>query len=104
MPLSPYLSIIITSVLFQRIHIRDKTKTIDKRTKNANFNEVLYADDTILASTTGAALTKYLHLIEEESGKIGLKLNYGTCKLLTTNPRMQVKIKSGTKMQPVNEA
>ena len=53
---------------------------------------------------SGAKLTRYLHIVEEESGKLGLKLNKGKCQLLTTNNRMQVRFKDGTKMKVAEAA
>ena len=66
-PLSPYLFIIVTSVMFHRIRIRDKHRTYTDTPEIANYQEVLYADDTILISKSSASMNKYLRLVEVES-------------------------------------
>ena len=51
------------------------------RVKGANFDEVLYADDTICLSTNKNALQSFLHAIQLESAKYGLKLKRTPCLL-----------------------
>jgi hypothetical protein len=40
----------------------------------ANFDEIVYADDTICVSTNTKAMNKFLKDIEEEGEKYGLKI------------------------------
>ena len=40
-----------------------------------SFNEILYADDTILLQHKAKELEEQLQLLEEEAGKYGLQLN-----------------------------
>ena len=46
-----------------------------KRIPGAEFDEVLYADDTICMSTDTRVINKTLANIEREGAKYGLKLN-----------------------------
>ena len=48
--------------------------------QNADFNHVLYADDTIIFSHSAKALEKLLGEIEKEGGKYGMKLNKRSAK------------------------
>ena len=79
-PLSPYLFLIVMTVIFHDIHKQDRTKTEEHRVPNADFSEVLFADDTICVTTNVAAMNRLLNAIEEESGKYGLKLNKSKCE------------------------
>ena len=49
---------------------------------NANFQEVLYAEDNIDV-TKASCMEQNLALVEESSNKFGLKLNRGRCKVKT---------------------
>ena len=53
--------------------------------QNANFNEILYADDTLLFGVTTQVINKYLKEIEIESKYYNMKLNYEKCVNLTAN-------------------
>ena len=103
-PLSPYLFIVATTVMFTRIKIRDKGITLRDTPDNANFQEVLYADDTILISTRTKSMNRYLALIEEESGKLGLKLNRKKCKVICRIRQSYVRFKDGEKVQKTETA
>jgi len=94
-PQSPYLFIVVTSVMFQRIKIRDSARTLRDTPDVANFQEVLYADDTILISTKAGSMNKYLALVEQESGRLGLKLNRKKCKTVCRTRRSHVKFQDG---------
>ena len=66
-PLSPYLFIIVATVMFQRLKDRDKGNMMKARPDSASVDEVLYTDDTILISMSGARLSKYF---KNNRGKI----------------------------------
>ncbi len=63
------------SVMFFDIDYDDLARMTAHRPPGATYDAILYADDTICISMNAAALTRYLHAIEEESDKYGLKLN-----------------------------
>ena len=60
-PLSPYLFLIVMTTIFHDIHEELEDELIPHRVKNANFDEILFADDTICVSENAAALTTLLH-------------------------------------------
>ena len=82
-PLSPYLFLIVMTAMFRDIHENDKTKTRTHRVGNANFEEVLFADDTICTSENARALSRLLQEIEKEGDEYGLILNYDKCELIS---------------------
>lgn len=78
--------------------MHDPHNLITHRICGANFDEIVYADDTICVSTDTKAMNKFLKDIEEEGEKYGLKLNKGKCELLTTSHNADIKFKDGTKV------
>ena len=97
-PLSPYLFLIIMTTLFHDIHMHDPQNLTAHRICGANFDEIVYADDTICVSTDTKAMNQFLKDIEEEGEKYGLKLNKGRCELLTTSLNADIKFKDGIKV------
>ena len=81
-PLSRYLFLIVMTTIFYDIHINLGESLVPHRVKNANFDEVLFADDTICISENAAALTELLHQIQEIGQKYGLTLNMDKCELI----------------------
>ena len=71
-PLSPYLFLIIMTTLFHDIHVGDTQRLIPHRICGTNFDEIVYADDTICVSTDTKAINKFLKNIENEGEKYGL--------------------------------
>ena len=71
------------------------------------FDEVLYADDTIIHSPTPENVTKLLHKIETEGAKYGLKLNEGKCEALTIREEFRettdVFFKNGKQVKQLSE-
>ena len=67
-PLSPYLFLIVMTVMFHDIHNNEEhqKEMEDERILGAVFDEVLYADDTIIHSTDAKKVEKLLHKIEQE--------------------------------------
>lgn len=83
-PLSPYLLLLIMTVMFHDIH-KDEQMNSDldqNRVSGALFNEILYADDTIIHSTDSETLEYLVRKIEIEGAKDGLKLNKKKCEHL----------------------
>jgi hypothetical protein len=73
--LSPYMFIIVMTVLFADITARLTPNRFLHRATGATFDEVLFADDTILISQDTRTMNKFLSLVESEGSKYGLKLN-----------------------------
>ena len=56
-PLSPYLFLVVMTAMFHDLHKEDHLNTISHRLDNCNFDEMLYADDTIITGKTRGYLT-----------------------------------------------
>ena len=102
-PLSPYLFIILMTVLFKDVHRIHKPHTVDTRVTGTSFDEVLYADDTILISESERAVEKALAAIEKEGGKYGMKLNKAKCELLAFGQVRPIRLTEGSKLKPKEE-
>jgi len=101
-PLSPYLFIIVMTVLMHDVksNIELKRNLIENRIPAAEFDEILYADDTILISTNPATINKYIKEIQLEGKKIGLELNYKKCEVITMGTHIaNIKFYDGYPMQ-----
>ena len=97
-PLSPYLFLIIMTTLFH--DVKDKrllaSQLAGDRIIGAMFDEVLYADDTIVFSEDTAILGKLVRKIEKEGDKYGLKLNKTKCELVNLNRKQRIRFQDGT--------
>ena len=51
-----------------------------------NINNLRYADDTTLMAESEEKLKSLLMKVEEESGKVGLKLNIQKTKIMASGP------------------
>ena len=51
-----------------------------------NITNLIYADDTTLLAESKEELKSLLMKIQEESGKVGLKLNIQKTKIMTSGP------------------
>jgi len=71
-PLSPYLFIVLMTVLFHDVYHHTDRKSqrrhmlTTNRVKGANFDAVLYADDTICVSDNETTMNKLLKVLEDE--------------------------------------
>ena len=72
------------TVLFHDIHKDENlnNELEQDRVLGAMFDEILYADDTIIHSTSCEQLTMLLHRIQIEGEKYGLKLNHDKCEAM----------------------
>ena len=103
-PLSPYLFILVMTVIFEDIHDGDQQMNLVKhRVAGATFDEVLYADDTICASKDTRAMNKLLAQIETIGEKYGMKLNKTKCELLKFGGQANVHFKDGAKVPLMSE-
>ena len=86
------------TVMFNDIHQDDKQNLIKHRIQGTNYDEVLYADDTICVSTNTMALNKLLASIEEEANKYGLTLNKTKCEVMYNSTKANVHFRDGTEV------
>ena len=80
--LSPYLFLILMTAIFHDVREDPALdeELFEHRPPNHDFDEVLYADDTIIFSTCSKTLQKYLHVIEDTACTYGLHLNKKKCE------------------------
>ena len=85
-PLSPYLFLIVMTVMFRDVHNNpDLQEQLRKhQVLDVCFDEVMYADDTIIFSHDSKTLELLLAEIEREGSKYGMKLNKAKCEALCT--------------------
>ena len=103
-PLSPYLFLIVMTVMFHDVHDKTDHELKKHRVPGAEFDEVTYADDTICISKDTAAMNLFLKNIEEEGRRYRMKLNKSKCELITTHPAADVHFADGSKVKKVKEA
>ena len=60
-PLSPYLLLILITVLFHDIQANDAVRTENQRVVGMHADEVLYVDDTICVAQTTFAMNRLLN-------------------------------------------
>ena len=97
-PLSPFLFILVMSVMFEDIHVRVNPKLYKINgglIDGLSFTEVVYADDTLLVTKDAKAATILLQEIETESRYYDMKLNEDKCEVISMNKKANVKFKSG---------
>ena len=84
-PLSPYLFTLVMNVLFKDVKAQTNSKKMNEPIEGIKFNEVLYADDTLLIGTHTQNLNKLLQTIQNESKYYNLALNQDKCVNITIN-------------------
>ena len=77
-PLSPYLFILVMSVMFADIKSRLNTPKQREPMPGILFSEILFADDTLIFGEHTASLNKLLKEIELESAYSSMNLKKGT--------------------------
>ena len=65
-PLSPYLFLIVMTAIFSDIHNLNDPELYAHRVNTTNFDEVLFADDTVCISENAETLTLFLQQIQKE--------------------------------------
>ena len=109
-PLSPYLFLVIMTTIFHDIYQELEDTITPYRVKNANFDEILFADDTICISENAKRLTKLLQAIQKTGRKYGMHLNMGKCEVIRISrnaeftARDDVKFEDNTTVITKNEA
>lgn len=66
------------------------------RCELANFDEVMYADDTIIVSTDTRIMNRYVNRIEEIRRLCGLQLNKDKCETVYPLKKAAVKVADGS--------
>ena len=102
--LSPYLFLIVMTVIVADVQSNHKlaSETSKNRPPGMDFDEVLYADDTIIFSTEAQTVEKLLQEIEKCAEPYGLKLNQGKCESICTDPKKKFKIKTRNKKRTIS--
>ena len=68
------------------------------------FNEVLYADDTIIFSENATCLEELLKCIEQEGDKYGMKLNRTKCEAMCIRGNDEIHFENGQVVPPHDES
>ena len=89
-PLSPYWFIIVMIVVLGGINTKltQEERTILRNEQPMGmegYDKLLYADDTIILTSTKQAAEIILHKLQEESSRYNMKLNRSKCILLGMN-------------------
>lgn len=99
-PLSPYLFLVVMTVIFNDIHYKIDGQMAIQRVPGTNYDEVVYADDTICIGTDTRKLNLLLKEIEEEEeeegNKCGLILNKNKCEAVSNKPGANIHFADGT--------
>ena len=104
-PLSPYLFIIVMTAMFEDIKEDSNLayNLIKHRVPGADFDEVMYADDTICISQDTKTMNKFIKSIETIGKEYGLKLNKSKCELITTATNPNIHFADNTKVTEKEE-
>jgi hypothetical protein len=95
-PLSPYLFIIVMTVLFHDIKRALPRTFVQHRPRGVEFDEILYADDTVLLSSDTRMMNHFLAAVEREGANYGMFLHKHKCHALKFGPPSAVKFADGT--------
>ena len=96
-PLSPYLLVLVVSVIFQDIKSSLATPKQKEPIPGILFANLFYADGTLIFGNHTPSINKPLKAIEQESWYYSMKLNYEKCINLTTSRRTSsIKFKDGS--------
>ena len=75
-----------------------------KTFQGINYQELLYADDTLTIAQSSRTANDYLHVVEEESEYLHLKLNQAKCCYIAYNCRGTIRLENGENMESTEEA
>ena len=92
-PLSPYLFVIVLSVLFDDLYFeyRSLYQVLPSvHSHDLPITDLEYADDTLLLARTAQAQNRLLHLLQYLATLRGLHLNPEKCQLLAINPQGKI--------------
>ena len=103
-PLSPYLFVLVMSVIDHDISRRLDRRTTGARKAGVEFDRIYYADDTVLLTTNTYAANRILWAIEAVSRQFGLMLNREKCSYIAMNGNNVLRFADGTKLSRCAEA
>ena len=91
------------NVLFFDVRRKNNDAFFQKTVNNMTFQELLYADDTLVIAKNTQTAKDYLRYIEEESEYYNIKLNRDKCVCITYNRNNQITFADGQKLKSVDE-
>lgn len=91
-PLSPFLFVILQSVMFHDIYAKIN---LDPEPDYVVTNEVLYADDTVLVSSSEKNLQILINAVVTEGAKYGLELHWGKTYQMDINANASIRRPNG---------
>ena len=97
--LSPYLFLIAMTARFTEVHDELEICTEADRPPGVDFEEVLYADDTIYISLDTRSINNLIAEIEEVGDRYGMKLNKGRCEAMITAANPNLHFRYGTRIK-----
>ena len=77
--------ILTMHVMFHDVKGQFNDPRHQKTFQNVNFQELLYADDTLIIAKSARTANAYLRLIEQESEYLHLRLNHDKCNYISFN-------------------
>ncbi|MDA8583201.1 reverse transcriptase family protein [bacterium] len=98
-PLSPYLFILVMSVMFYDIHSEVGESIKEGLIKGFDESEILYADDTMLVLKNDTSINTLLQAIGKESAYYGLRLNKTKCEYISMNTECSIQFSDGSLMK-----
>ena len=90
-------------VMFTDIHNRRDSKIRHGLIDGLDFTEILYADDTLLATKNTKAMNALLTEIETESTYYNMALNKDKCHVIAMNKDNKVTFKDKQQLKRVDE-
>ena len=107
-PLSPYLFILVQTVLLHDVdarlagHFRDQRHLLEGA-PYAICTELLYADDTLLLSSSAAKLQAHMDLVIDEGARYGLEINWSKTVAININNTGGLLQPSGVVVKKVSQ-
>ena len=87
-------------VMFHDVKEKFNDPRHQKTFQTINFQELLYADDTLIIAKSARTANAYLHLIEQESEYLHLRLSHDKCNYISFNTNVgRIKFRNGTMMK-----
>ena len=96
-PLSPYLFLVVMTVMFRDIH--SELNLTRGTWGDLDYTELLYADDTVLVTNNAHAMNRFLSKVEQHASYFGLRFNQGKCVAMGVNTDAVIPSGSGAKVK-----
>ena len=103
-PLSPFLFILLISVLFQDNYNQIGVDLFNKRLPHIRYSDILYANDIFLITNEPLVMNKFLFLIKSESAYYNLKSNHNKCHVICMNGNRRFKFQNGQRLKNVDHS